>query len=59
VTGLVVGSVEEAAAAVAQAASLDRERVRLRFEERFSAARMARDYLSVYRTLRTRKQVAA
>ena len=59
VTGLVVGSVEEAAAAVAQAATLDRERVRLRFEERFSAARMARDYLSVYRTLRTRKQVAA
>ena len=59
VTGLVVDSVEAAAAAVAQAARLDRERVRLRFEERFSAARMARDYLAVYRTLKTRKQVAA
>ena len=59
VTGLVVGSVEEAAAAVAVAARLDRERVRLRFEERFSAARMARDYLAVYRTLKTRKEVAA
>jgi glycosyltransferase involved in cell wall biosynthesis len=59
VTGLVVGSVEEAAAAVEHAARLDRERVRLRFEERFSAARMARDYLAAYRSLKVRKGVAA
>ena len=58
-TGLLVESVEEAAAAVPLAARLDRERVRLRFEERFSAARMARDYLSVYRALKVRKEMAA
>jgi glycosyltransferase involved in cell wall biosynthesis len=51
VTGLVVDSVEKAVAAVDTAARLDRGEVRLRFEERFSAARMARDYLSVYRSL--------
>lgn len=51
VTGLVVDSVENAVAAVDAAARLDRGEVRLRFEERFSAARMARDYLSVYRSL--------
>jgi glycosyltransferase involved in cell wall biosynthesis len=59
VSGLIVDSVEEAAAAVPQAARLDRERVRLRFEERFSAARMARDYLAVYRALKARKEMAA
>ena len=59
VTGLIVDSVEQAAAAVPQAARLDRERVRLRFEERFSAARMARDYLAVYRALKMRKEMAA
>jgi glycosyltransferase involved in cell wall biosynthesis len=58
-TGLIVESVEEAAAAVPLAARLDREHVRLRFEERFSAARMARDYLSVYRALKVRKEMAA
>lgn len=58
-TGLIVDSVEEAVAAVPQAARLDRERVRLRFEERFSAARMARDYLAAYRSLKVRKEVAA
>ena len=58
-TGLIVDSVEQAAAAVPQAARLDRERVRLRFEERFSAARMARDYLAVYRALKARKEMAA
>jgi hypothetical protein len=33
--------------------------VRTRFEERFSAARMAQDYLSVYRALGRRRAVAA
>jgi glycosyltransferase involved in cell wall biosynthesis len=51
VTGFLVDSIEEAAAAVPRAASLDRSRVRQRFEQRFSAARMARDYLALYRTL--------
>ena len=51
VTGLLVDSIEQAADAVAQALQLDRQRVRQRFEERFSAARMAHDYLRVYRGL--------
>ena len=59
ITGLIVNSVEEAADAVHQATRLDRAAVRKRFEERFSAARMARDYLAVYRTLRSRKEIAA
>jgi glycosyltransferase involved in cell wall biosynthesis len=51
VTGMVVDSVEKAVAAIPQVARLDRSRVRERFEQRFSAARMARDYLAVYRML--------
>ena len=31
--------------------ALDRHKVRRRFEERFSAQRMARDYVHVYRNL--------
>ena len=34
--------------------ALDRRRVRRRFEERFTATRMAKDYLQVYRTLMKR-----
>ena len=56
VTGFVVDSVEAAVAAVRDAERLDREEVRLRCEERFSAARMARDYLAVYRSLRARQR---
>ena len=59
VTGLIVNSIEEAADAVPQAMRLDRAGVRRRFDERFSAARMARAYLAVYRTLRTRKEILA
>ncbi len=51
VTGFIVDSVDEAVAAVARVPMLDRTLVRLRFEERFSAQRMARDYLAAYRTL--------
>ena len=59
VTGFIVESIEEAVAAVHEAPRLDRAQVRGRFEERFSAARMARDYLSVYRGLARRKDRAA
>ena len=59
VTGFIVDSIEEAVAAVHEAPRLDRAQVRRRFEERFSAARMARDYLSVYRSLARRKDRAA
>jgi glycosyltransferase involved in cell wall biosynthesis len=58
VTGFIVDSVEAALAALPMAERLDRGEVRLRFEERFSAARMARDYLSVYRSLKKREPVA-
>jgi glycosyltransferase involved in cell wall biosynthesis len=51
VTGFIVESIEEAVHAAGKVARLDRTRVRERFDERFSAARMARDYLSVYRSL--------
>jgi glycosyltransferase involved in cell wall biosynthesis len=52
-TGFVAASVEDAARAVDQALRLNRTRVRERFEHRFSAERMARDYLSLYRSLAT------
>ena len=59
VTGLVVDSIEAAVAAVGEARRLDRGELRRRFDERFSAARMAHDYLAVYRNLRTLKKEPA
>lgn len=58
-SGFIVDSIEDALAALDQAARLDRLGVRTRFEERFSAARMAQDYLSVYRALGRRRALAA
>jgi glycosyltransferase involved in cell wall biosynthesis len=58
-TGFVVDSVDAAVAALERAGRLNRLAVRERFEERFSAARMAQDYLSVYRALARRRAVAA
>jgi glycosyltransferase involved in cell wall biosynthesis len=58
-TGYIVDSIGSAVAAVQKAGRLDRLGVRTRFEERFSVARMARDYLSVYRALGRRRAVAA
>jgi glycosyltransferase involved in cell wall biosynthesis len=51
VTGFVVQSVEQAVEAVRRAGRLDRAACRKAFEQRFDAARMARDYLDVYRRL--------
>ncbi len=51
VTGFIVETMDEAIAAVARIPGLDRATVRRRFEERFTARRMAEDYLDVYRTL--------
>jgi glycosyltransferase involved in cell wall biosynthesis len=51
VTGFIVNSIDEAVAAVRDLGRLERAEVRRRFEERFAAARMARDYLGVYRAL--------
>jgi glycosyltransferase involved in cell wall biosynthesis len=51
VTGFVVADQDAAVRAVERCLGLDRRRVRQRFEERFIAARMADDYLAVYRRL--------
>jgi glycosyltransferase involved in cell wall biosynthesis len=50
VTGYVVDSVAEALLKVGSLLNLDRGRVRRRFEERFTAARMARDYVRIYQS---------
>ncbi len=51
VTGCIVSSEEEAVAALRAVAGFDRRRVRARFEARFGARRMARDYLAIYERL--------
>jgi glycosyltransferase involved in cell wall biosynthesis len=54
VTGRIVTSLEEASWALREVLALDRRAVRRRFEERFSATRMAGDYLKIYRSLLTK-----
>ncbi|MFW6379604.1 MAG: glycosyltransferase [Guyparkeria sp.] len=54
VTGFVVETLDDAVTAVGRCPDLDRARVRQRFEARFSAARMADQYLRVYRNLTDR-----
>lgn len=51
ITGAVVETVDEAIAALPRVIALDRKKVRQRFEQRFSATRMAKDYVSIYRSL--------
>jgi glycosyltransferase involved in cell wall biosynthesis len=51
ITGFVVEDETEATSAIGQLDQLDRKRVRDRFEERFTAKRMAREYVEVYRGL--------
>jgi glycosyltransferase involved in cell wall biosynthesis len=51
VTGFVVDTLDEAVAAVEQCAAFDRGACRAVFESRFTAARMAADYLRLYRRL--------
>jgi glycosyltransferase involved in cell wall biosynthesis len=51
VTGLMVETMEEAVRTLPRVLELDRRAVRRRFEERFSATRMAKDYVQVYRSL--------
>ncbi|HXF78541.1 MAG TPA: glycosyltransferase family 4 protein [Usitatibacter sp.] len=53
-SGWIVESEDEAVDALKKLARFDRHACRLRFEERFSAARMARDYVDVYRRLLAR-----
>jgi hypothetical protein len=51
VTGAIVDTMEEAIATLPRVIALDRKKVRQRFEQRFSATRMAKDYVGVYRSL--------
>jgi glycosyltransferase involved in cell wall biosynthesis len=54
VTGFIVEDINGAIGAVDRLGQLSREKIRLRFEERFTARRMAQDYLAVYRTMMDR-----
>jgi glycosyltransferase involved in cell wall biosynthesis len=51
VTGFVVDTIDDAVAAVPNLLRLDRRKVRAVFEKRFSAMRMARDYIAAYERL--------
>jgi glycosyltransferase involved in cell wall biosynthesis len=51
VTGFIVEDINGAIGAVDRLGQLSREKIRQRFEERFTARRMAQDYLSAYRSL--------
>ena len=50
-TGFIVNSVEEAVAALERLSSINRSVCRQVFEERYSAQRMAADYVAVYKEL--------
>jgi glycosyltransferase involved in cell wall biosynthesis len=54
VTGFIVEDINGAIGAVDRLGHLSRDKIRKRFEERFTARRMAQDYLSVYRSLADR-----
>jgi hypothetical protein len=51
VSGFLVDTIDEAVAAVRRVANLGRAEVRGEFEHRFTAERMARDYVGIYRRL--------
>jgi glycosyltransferase involved in cell wall biosynthesis len=51
VTGHIVDTVERAIEVLPQTLALDRKRIRAVFDERFTVARMARDYVRLYRKI--------
>lgn len=51
ITGAIVETMEDAIAALPRVLALDRKRVRDRFDERFSATRMAKEYVEIYQSL--------
>jgi len=59
VTGFIVDGEEQAIEAVREVARLDRRKVRARFEERFVASRMAREYEAKYGKLIARAEKVA
>jgi glycosyltransferase involved in cell wall biosynthesis len=58
VTGAIVDTMDEAVSMLPRVIALDRHAVRRRFEERFSATRMATDYVALYRSLLKRPPVS-
>src|SRR5215212_1386791 len=58
ITGIIVDTMDEAVRLLPRVIALDRRAVRRRFEERFSADRMAKDYLAAYRSLLKRQRVS-
>jgi glycosyltransferase involved in cell wall biosynthesis len=56
VTGYVVNDLASAIEATRRAPSLDRRRIRERFEQRFSARRMAEDYVELYQKINERPE---
>jgi glycosyltransferase involved in cell wall biosynthesis len=58
VTGAIVDTMEEAVSMLPKVLALDRHAVRRRFEERFSATRMATDYIALYRSLLKRPSMS-
>jgi len=57
VTGYVIDSVEDAILTLPRVIALDRRAVRRQFEARFTSARMAKDYVRVYKFLQARPTV--
>jgi glycosyltransferase involved in cell wall biosynthesis len=55
INGFIVDSLDAAADAVHHAMSLDRRGVRAHFERRFSAERMTREYVEIYRRVAARR----
>jgi hypothetical protein len=55
VTGFIVEDINGAIGAVDRLSHLSRTNIRQKFEERFTARRMAMDYLSIYRSLCDKK----
>jgi glycosyltransferase involved in cell wall biosynthesis len=51
ISGFIVDTIDQAAAAVMRLAEVDRAQVRAAFERRFTVERMARDYLNIYHKL--------
>ena len=58
-TGFIVDNVQDAIAAAARLPALDRAAIRQRFEQRWTAHRMATDYLALYQRLIAAKKTNA
>src|SRR5688572_4721858 len=56
VTGWIVDSIDKAVEALRRVDAIDRAACRAAFEQRFTADRMARDYLAVYKRLQDRSR---